>query len=314
MSEERRQQITKRLEENKILADGILKRFCKYVTFDTQSNEAFIEERKPSTPGQMVLAENMKKELEELGISDVSLDEHGFVIARIPATAGLESKKSVCFVAHMDTAQEVSGKDVKPQIHSNYDLSPIILNNNIIIDIENTPHLKECPGETIISGDGTTLLGGDDKAGIANIMSAFDYILNISKIPHGPLEIMFNCDEELGGGTLFFKPEMLKSRIAYTIDGAEEGQVEYETFNAAQAVLHFHGDLLRGPDMPEDAPQDRPDQQRHHAGQHQPDARGGNLQVIVQGFGRLHRLQAFLTEQFGFRLFAHRSQPLPAKI
>lgn len=232
--------ISQRLTENQDLADGILKRFTKYVTFETQSNDIEIENRKPSTPGQLVLGENMKKELMDLGISNVTMDEHGFVIAKIPATPGYESKKSVCFIAHMDTALEVSGKDVKPQVHANYDLSPIHI-KDVVIDTENTPILKICKGDTLIHADGTTLLGADDKAGISIIMTAMDSILNISEIPHGPLEVMFNADEEVGFGTKFFTPDMLNSRIAYTIDGETEGKVECETFNGSLGTINFHG-------------------------------------------------------------------------
>ena len=185
----------------------LLERFLRYVKVHTTSSENAPEGQKPSTEIQLDLAKLLFKELQELGVpaSNVSLDEHGCILAKIPATPGYEKCPSIIFNSHMDTSCACSGENVKPQIHENYDGSPLNIGNGIIINQENSPSIKSAIGDTIITSDGSTLLGADDKCGVSEIMTLVDVLLNHQKnINHGPIEIMFNCDEEIGHGTMYF--------------------------------------------------------------------------------------------------------------
>lgn len=226
------------------IKNPLLERFLRYVKVHTTSDENAPEGKKPSTDIQLNLAKLLFKELQELGVpaSNVSLDEHGCVLAKIPATPGYENCPSIIFNSHMDTSCACSGENVKPQIHENYDGKPLNIGNGIIIDQENSPSIKSAIGDTVITSDGSTLLGADDKCGVSEIMTLVDVLLNHQKdINHGPIEVMFNCDEEIGNGTLYFPKDKVDSKIGFTIDGDVEGSLEYENFNAYTYIANFIG-------------------------------------------------------------------------
>lgn len=216
-------------------------RFLKYVSFDTQSAEEM--ENVPSTDKQFVLARYLVNELKELGAEDVKLDEtHCYIYATIPAT----TKKDLPvlgFIAHMDTSPAVSGKDVKPQVIENYNGEDIPLTGvpGLVMSVEEYPELKELKGKTIICTDGTTLLGADDKAGVAEIMTMAEYFLSHPEVEHGPIRIGFTPDEEVGRGVDFFDVDLFAADYAYTVDGGALGELEYENFNAAGAKLKVNG-------------------------------------------------------------------------
>ncbi|MDR1763674.1 MAG: peptidase T [Dysgonamonadaceae bacterium] len=215
-------------------------RFLKYVSFDTQSQEN--EEKTPSTDKQMLLAQALKAECEALGLTDISLDEHAYLMATLPANTG-ETLPVIGFIAHLDTSPDMSGANVKPRIVSNYDGSEIVLNKeeNIRLSPAMFPELLAHKGEDLIVTDGTTLLGADDKAGIAEIMTAIQYLLDHPEIKHGKVRIAFNPDEEIGMGASKFDVAKFGCDWAYTIDGGEVGELEYENFNAAAATLKIKG-------------------------------------------------------------------------
>ena len=217
----------------------LLERFTRYVKIDTTSDPHHME-TKPSTQKQFDLARVLVEELKALGISDVDLDEHCFVLAKIPASPGYEQAPAVLFCSHLDTSSASPGANVQPQVHEKYDGGVIKL-NGIDLDPELTPQLKECVGDTIVTSDGTTLLGGDDKAGIANIMTAIDEILNKHPVPHGRIEILFGADEEIGVGMKFVPLERMESRIGYTVDGHLMGELECECFTALNVVVNITG-------------------------------------------------------------------------
>lgn len=213
-----------------------LSRFLKYVSFDTVSAPG--QANIPSTEKQFALAEYLLGELQTMGLSDARMSENGYVYASIPATeAGLTS---LGFIAHMDTAPDCSGKDVKPRIVKDYDGTRIQLNETYYIDPEEDPELKNYIGKDIIVTDGNTLLGADDKAGIAEIMAAAERILRDS-FPHGKICIGFTPDEEVGRGAELFDVEGFGAEVAYTVDGGALGELEYENFNGASAKVVFHG-------------------------------------------------------------------------
>lgn len=218
----------------------LIDRFLKYVSFETTSNEE--SGVTPSTPGQMVLAEYLKNELEALGMQDVFLDENGYLYATLPANTD-KQVPVVGFIAHMDTAPDMSGKDAKPRIIENYDGGNIVLHeaDNIIMTPEQFPELKMHVGEDLIVTDGHTLLGADDKAGIAEIISGVEYLMQHPEIEHGKIRIAFNPDEEIGLGAHKFDVERFGCDFAYTFDGGEVGELEFENFNAAAAKLTFTG-------------------------------------------------------------------------
>ncbi len=219
----------------------ILERFFNYVKIDTQSAEDV--EAFPSTEKQKNLAELLKKELTELGAQDVVLDANGYVYAKIPATDGGAEKRTLGFLAHMDTSPDASGKDVKPQVTKDYDGGDIVLNaeKGIVLSPEAYPELKQYVGKTILTSDGTTLLGADDKAGVSEIMTMTEYLLTHPEVKHGPLAVAFTPDEEVGRGVDFINLEQFGADVAFTVDGGALGELEYENFNAASLVVKIHG-------------------------------------------------------------------------
>lgn len=215
-------------------------RFLRYVSFDTRSDEDSLTT--PSTPGQLHLAEYLAQELADIGMDDVSLDANGYVMATLPATTPREGIPTVGFIAHMDTSPDMTGKDVKPRIVT-YDGGTIVLNEaeRIVLSPDTFPELANYVGQELIVTDGTTLLGADDKAGIAAIVSAMEYLLAHPEIAHGKVRVGFTPDEEIGRGADLFDVDKFGCDWAYTIDGGEIGELEYENFNAAQAVITIKG-------------------------------------------------------------------------
>ena len=220
----------------------IVERFLKYVSFDTQSSEE-AEGRCPSTEKQLRLAEYLVEELKEIGMQEVEMDAHGYVFATLPASEGMEEVPVVGFIAHMDTSPDCSGADVRPRIIENYDGTDIVLDEaeGIVTRVSLFPELLEHKGEDLIVTDGHTLLGADDKAGIAEIMSAMAYLLAHPEVKHGKVRVCFNPDEEIGCGAHLFDVEKFGCQWAYTMDGSEVGELEYENFNAASAKIVVNG-------------------------------------------------------------------------
>lgn len=218
----------------------LIDRFLNYVAFETTSNEE--SGVTPSTPGQMVLAKYLKEELESLGLQEVFLDDNGYLYATLPANTD-KQVPVVGFIAHMDTAPDMSGKNVTPRIVQNYDGGDILLNaaENIVLSPTQFPELKNHIGEDLIVTNGNTLLGADDKAGIAEIISGVEYLMQHPEIEHGKVRIAFNPDEEIGLGAHKFDVERFGCDFAYTFDGGEVGELEFENFNAAAAKLTFTG-------------------------------------------------------------------------
>ncbi|MEZ9357059.1 peptidase T [Vibrio breoganii] len=219
--------------------DNLVERFLRYVSFDTQSNGA--NEQCPSTEGQRVLAQQIASELRELGLSDVLLDDNGYISARLPSNVDF-NVPAIGFVAHMDTAPDASGKDVKPQIVDNYQGGKIVLGDSgEVLTPAQYPDLDKLHGQSLITTDGTTLLGADNKAGIAEIITAVAYLKANPQIQHGDICIGFTPDEEIGRGANLFDVERFGAEWAYTIDGGPVGELEYENFNAASAKVICHG-------------------------------------------------------------------------
>lgn len=214
-------------------------RFLQYVGFDTQSDES--STTFPSTDKQLVLLRHLAEEMKALGLSEVEMDEYGYVMGSIPATPGCEHAPVIGFIAHVDTAPDMSGKDVKPQIIENYHGGDIRLNEELTMRVADFPELAFFKGHTLITTDGTTLLGADDKAGVAEIMTAAEYLLAHPEIKHGKIRIGFTPDEEIGRGVDHFNVERFGAKFAYTMDGSIEGELEYENFNAASAKLTVNG-------------------------------------------------------------------------
>ena len=220
----------------------LVERFLEYVKFDTQSDE--LTNMTPSTPGQMVFAEYLKKQLEELGLKDITLDANGYLMATLPSNLPVGvSVPTVGFIAHLDTSPDMSGKHVNPRIVKAYPGGDIVLNeaDNLVLSPGQFPELNNYVGQDLIVTDGTTLLGADDKAGIAEIVSAVDYLLQHPEIKHGDVRIAFNPDEEIGQGAHKFDVKLFGADWAYTMDGGEVGELEYENFNAAVARVSFAG-------------------------------------------------------------------------
>ena len=218
----------------------LVERFLKYVSFDTQSSEE--TNVTPSTPGQMVFAKYLKEELEALGLQEITLDDNGYLFATLPANMDKEVPV-VGFIAHMDTSPDMSGANVSPRIVKDYDGKDIVLceEENIVLSPVQFPELLDHKGEDLIVTDGKTLLGADDKAGIAEIVSAIVYLQQHPEIKHGKIRIGFNPDEEIGLGAHKFDVEKFGCDWAYTMDGGEVGELEFENFNAASAKLTFKG-------------------------------------------------------------------------
>lgn len=216
----------------------ITDRFLKYTTFDTQSSEE--TETTPSTSKQMVFAEYLKSELEAEGFEEVELDELGYLYATLPANTD-KQVPTIGFIAHMDTSPDASGANIKPRIVENYDGTDIVLSEGIVTSVEKFPELLQHKGEDLIVTDGTTLLGADDKAGIAEIIQAMVYLKEHPEIKHGKIRVGFNPDEEIGMGAHHFNVEKFGCEFAYTMDGSEIGEIEFENFNAASAKITING-------------------------------------------------------------------------
>ena len=214
----------------------LIDKLIDYVKYDTQSTEE--SDSFPSTAKQFKLAEHLKKQLEDLGLQDVILDEYCYVYGYLP---GDPDYLTLGFNAHMDTSEQASGTDVKPRIIENYDGTDIVLNDKLKTTVERFPNLKDYIGKTLLVTDGNTLLGADDKAGIAIIMEVLETLTKHPEIKHGPIRVCFSPDEEIGRGTLHFNYDLFKVDFAYTIDGDKPNCIEYENFNAASANVKING-------------------------------------------------------------------------
>lgn len=213
-------------------------RFLDYIKIHTTSSET--TGTHPSFEGEFVLAGLLKNELEKLGLSDVRMDEHAYVYGRLPATAGCEEITPLGFIAHMDTSDEASGENVKAVLHPCYDGGDVVLSDNIVMKVSDFGFLQKLKGEMLITSDGTTLLGADDKAGVAEIITAFEKI-TAEKLPHGELWVAFTPDEEIGEGADLFDLKGFGARYAFTVDGGDVNCLEYENFNAASADVLIKG-------------------------------------------------------------------------
>jgi tripeptide aminopeptidase len=218
-----------------------VERFLEYVKIDTQSRED--SATFPSTPTQLELLKRLKDELIALGLDDICMDKHGYVFATVPSTSEKSEVPVIGFIAHVDTSPEMCGAGVKAIVHSNYNGEDLVLPDDpsSIISVSDNPLLLEQIGNDIITASGTTLLGADNKAGVAEIMGAVEYLLAHPGIAHGPLRIGFTPDEEVGNGTKFFDVERFAAHCAYTMDGETLGEVQVETFSADAITLTFHG-------------------------------------------------------------------------
>ncbi|MGL4742317.1 MAG: peptidase T [Sarcina sp.] len=216
-------------------------RFLEYVKIDTKSDDS--TRVTPSTKGQLVLGEKLASELKEIGLEDVHIDEFGYVYATLRANTENKNIPTIGFVSHMDTAPDMSGKDVKPQIIENYQGQDIVLNEEfkVYLSPKSSPELKNYIGKTLITTDGTTLLGADDKAGLAEIMTAMEYLINHPEIKHGDIKVGFTPDEEIGEGADHFNVEEFAADFAYTMDGGAVGELEYENFNACTVKINITG-------------------------------------------------------------------------
>ena len=222
--------------------EQLIDRFLRYVSVDTQSNPE--SESQPSTAKELDLLKMLKDELEAMGV-EAKLDEYGYVMATIPSNCG-KDVPAVGFIAHVDTAPDASGKDIKPQIIKDYDGGDIALKGveGLYLKVEDFPEMKDYEGQTLITTDGTTLLGADDKAGVAEIMDAVQYIIEHPELKHGKICIGFTPDEEIGRGVVKFDVEKFGADYAYTMDGGAVGELEYENFNAASASVKIQGSNL----------------------------------------------------------------------
>lgn len=220
--------------------ENLINRFIKYAKVYTTSDED--STTTPSTQRQKNLAKILVEDLKEIGIDNAYMDDNSYVYGFVPANTD-KICNTIGFIAHMDTAPAASGENVKPQIHKNYNGEDIILNKekNIVLSIKEFPYLKDQIGKTLITADGTTLLGADDKAGIAEIIEAIKYIIENKEIEHGPIAIGFTPDEEVGRGADLFDVKKFNANFAYTIDGGHVGELEYENFNAAGAIVNITG-------------------------------------------------------------------------
>jgi tripeptide aminopeptidase len=222
------------------MKDEIIKRFTTYVKIDTQSNEE--SKDCPSTPGQWDLLHLLVDELKQIGLEEITLDENGYVMATLPSNTE-KDVPTIGFLAHVDTATDFTGKNVNPQIVEKYEGGAIVLNEELQIALEpdSFPELENYKGHTLVTTDGTTLLGADDKAGISEIMVALNYLIQHPEIKHGKIRVGFNPDEEIGRGPHKFDVEAFNATYAYTMDGGPLGELEYESFNAASAKITIKG-------------------------------------------------------------------------
>ncbi|ADM39893.1 peptidase T [Bacillus spizizenii ATCC 6633 = JCM 2499] len=222
------------------MKEEIIERFTTYVRVDTQSDESV--DTCPSTPGQLTLGNMLVDELKSIGMQDVTIDENGYVMATLPSNTE-KDVPTIGFLAHVDTATDFTGKNVNPQIIENYDGKDIVLNEQlqVILSPDQFPELPGYKGHTLITTDGTTLLGADNKAGIAEIMTAMDYLIKHPEIKHGTIRVAFTPDEEIGRGPHQFDVKRFNASFAYTVDGGPLGELEYESFNAAAAKITIKG-------------------------------------------------------------------------
>jgi tripeptide aminopeptidase len=225
--------------DNKILAEDIKTRFLRYAAVDTQSNPNTVNEMHPSTIIQLDLIHMLENELKELGLKDVTVDEHGILIAHLPSN--VDNVPCIGLMAHVDTADAVKGNGVKPQVIESYKGGDITLKSGLVIKEKDNEQLKQYIGQTLITSDGTTLLGADDKAGVSEIMSAVKLLINDNSIKHGEIEIIFTCDEETGCGMDVFPYEKLHCKYCFTVDGGTRYEIEKECFNASHADITFTG-------------------------------------------------------------------------
>ena len=216
----------------------VLERFLHYVSFDTTSDEN--SETVPSTPDQKVLGAYLAEELKNIGLSGARMDEKGYVYAFLPASPGCEALPAIGMISHMDTSPAVSGANIRPR-EILYKGGDIELNPSVSITVKNFPFLKNYEGQRLIVTDGTTLLGADDKAGVSEIMSAMEYLMQHPEVQHGRIAVGFTPDEEIGHGADFFDVKAFACDFAYTVDGGALGEIEYENFNAAGAKVTVHG-------------------------------------------------------------------------
>lgn len=223
------------------MSESVLDRFLRYVRYDTQSREDATTY--PSTPGQLVLLRDLVAELQAMGLSDASMDAHGYVMATIPATTSKADVPVIGFIAHVDTSPEMPGAGVTPIVHRGYDGADIVLPDapDAVLRVADWSYLAECIGQDIVTASGTTLLGADNKSGVAEIMTAAAYLMAHPEIAHGPIRIGFTPDEEVGHGTEHFDVARFGARYAYTMDGGRRGELEYESFSADAITLTFIG-------------------------------------------------------------------------
>jgi tripeptide aminopeptidase len=222
-----------------ITTPTLLDRFCRYVRMNTEAVEG--SKTYPSSPGQIELGRMLHEELLAIGLSDAKQSEYGIVTATIPATVA--GKPTIAWIAHLDTSPETSGKNVKPIVHPNYDGKDIPLPGDAtkVLRVADSPDLQKCVGKTLITTDGTTLLGADNKAGVAVIMETAKYLVEHPEIPHGAIRVVFTCDEEIGHGVDHAEPKEIGAVVGYTLDGAAEAEIEAETFSADKAVVTIRG-------------------------------------------------------------------------
>lgn len=214
-------------------------RFLRYISYDTQSDPS--SSSYPSTQKQLVLLQALYQEMLAIGLSEVSMDQYGYVMGSIPATKGRENAPVIGFIAHVDTSPDASGKDIRPQIIEKYDGKDIPLGDSVVMKVADFPELRHFVGDTLFTTDGSTLLGADDKAGVAAIMTMAEYLINSPQLAHGKIRIAFTPDEEIGRGVDHFSVDKFGARYAYTVDGGFEGELEWENFNAAGAEIEIMG-------------------------------------------------------------------------
>lgn len=220
------------------MKETLIERLVRYAKIDTQSDDN--SSSTPTTAGQWDLLHELQKELKDIGMEDITLDDNGYLFATLPANTNRDIP-IIGFLAHVDTATDYTGKNVKPQRIDNYDGKDVQLNDNTIMTVNDFPELNNYVGHTLITTDGTTLLGADNKAGIAEIVTAMEYLIANPDIKHGKLRIAFTPDEEIGRGPHKFDVEKFGAKFAYTMDGGPLGELQYESFNAAGATVTFHG-------------------------------------------------------------------------
>lgn len=225
------------------MKQALIKRLTTYVQVDTQSNDA--SETCPSTPGQLTLARMLVEELRQIGMHDVTMDANGYVMATLPSNTD-KDVPTIGFMAHVDTATDFTGAGVRPQVVERYDGQPIVLNEaqRIVLSPDDFPSLLRYVGHTLVTTDGTTLLGADNKAGIAEIMTALDWLLQHPEVKHGRVRVAFTPDEEIGRGPHRFDVAAFDAKYAYTVDGGPLGELQYESFNAARALVTCKGKIV----------------------------------------------------------------------